>query len=70
MSVLGKAAYEPIGANNKPLSRMVEMYTACTEPCIQDIVLDRFQSTNSWHYTKQQQLLLECMGLDCPGQIL
>ena len=42
MSVLGKAAYEPIGAQNKAQSRMVDMYTACTEPCIQDIVLDHF----------------------------
>ena len=61
MFVLGKAAYEPIGAQNKALSRM---YTACTEPCIQDIVLDSFQSTNS-----SLCILIAIafeMGLDCP----
>ena len=65
MSVLGKAAFEPIGAQNKALFRMVDMYTACTEPCIQDIVLDRFQSTNS-----SLRILIATiafgMGLDCP----
>lgn len=65
LSALGKEAYEPMGAPNKALSRMVDMNTVCTEPCIQEIILDRFQSTNS-----SLRILVATiafgMGLDCP----
>lgn len=66
MSALGKEAYEPIDSSDQVSSRLVDMFSACTEPCIRVIIHERFRDPDSALRIVIATIAFG-MGLDCPN---